>query len=78
MAVRRSSRDKTDADVGAGAAPVIHDHSLAETVAELLREYAANHIRCAAWRERHDNAQRARRILLRKGKFASRRQHGGN
>ena len=79
VAVGRGLGDQLRADVAAGAGPVVDDDRLAPCVGELLRDGAGEDVGGAARRERHDEADRLRRIGLRPGARRERReQHQAN
>ena len=61
VAVGRRVRDELGADVAGGAGPIVRDDLLAEALAELLRDDAADGVRRAARRLRNDEADRAAR-----------------
>ena len=56
----------------AGAGLVLDDDRRAERFGEPLRHEARDEVRAAAGRERHDDAHRLGRVLLRKGRQANR------
>ena len=78
VAVRRGVRRQLGADHAAGAGAVVDDHLLAELVAHLLRDDAADHVVAAAGRERNDQPDRPVGIIrLRRGRGGERDQKSG-
>jgi hypothetical protein len=67
VAVGRALRRRVRADHRAGAGLVLDDDRLPEPRRELLPERARDDVDPAARRERHDEAQRLRRVGLRRG-----------
>jgi hypothetical protein len=65
VAIRSSPCDHLRAEIAAGAAAVFDDHRLAPRFVQLVGEHAAQCIRGAASRKRHDEADRPVRIALR-------------
>ena len=65
VAVGRRLGDDVVADDGAGAGAVIDHHLLAELLGEFLRDDAADDVGAAARRRRHDQPDRAVRVILR-------------
>ena len=64
VAVRRRLTRDVGADSAAGAATIVSDDRLAEPVVQPLHQHARDDIGAAAWRERHDQANRLGRIAL--------------
>jgi hypothetical protein len=64
VAVRRRARRIAHAGVAAGADLVLDDELLAEFFRQLLPDQPRHHIDRAAGRERHDDPDRLRGILL--------------
>src|SRR5262249_12987564 len=60
---------------GAGADAVVHDRGLLELVLELLRQHPCEDLGAAAGRERTDEGDGARRIVLRHGRAGEQTQH---
>jgi hypothetical protein len=74
VAVRRRARNQLRADV-AVAAPAVVDHELlAEPLAELDRDQAAEDVRGSAGRERNDQPHRPRGVGLRCSRGGERRE----
>ncbi len=67
VAVRRAAGDEGAADRAAGAAAVLDHHRLADLLAQRFGEDAADHVRGAAGREGHDQADRAVGIVAARG-----------
>ena len=67
VSVRRSLRDRIGAERAAGAGAVVHHDGLLERLGHLGREDARHRIDAAAGRERHHEADRLVRIVLRAG-----------
>ncbi len=65
VAVGRRLGGEVGADDTAGAAAVIDEDLLAQSLAELIGDDAADHVVAAAGRERDDHADRAARIVVR-------------
>ena len=79
VAIRRRMGRKLGADDAAGAGAIINDHLLAEPIAHLLRDGAADDVVAAAGRERDDQPDRAIGIiLLRRGGGRERNQQSGS
>src|SRR4030095_10025000 len=64
VAVGRRLHRHFDADRAAAALPVVHYHRLPERLAELLRQRARHDVGLAARRERDDQPDWLRRVLL--------------
>ena len=67
VAVGRGLRHQLGRDIAAGAAAVLHHDLLVQTIAEILRHDARDAVGNAAGRERHQESDVLRRILLRRG-----------
>ena len=65
VAVGSAFRRRLGADGGAGTGLVLHDHRLAQAQRELFPDRARDDVDAAARRKRRDEADRARRVLLR-------------
>ncbi len=65
VAVGLRFRHVLGSNVAGGARPVLGDHLLAPLLREFLAERTGENVRSAARRERYDDADRPRRIILR-------------
>ena len=77
VTVGRRFDDEFDADGAAGAGAIVGHHLLAEHFAEFGRHQPANHVVGAARRERNDQADRFRRVILRAGAGTAQNQCAG-
>jgi hypothetical protein len=64
VTVGRCAREPADADRTAGAADIFHNHWLAERRAHLVGHDAGRHVGRSARRERHDQRDRARGVIV--------------
>ncbi len=74
VAVGLGLGDRLRADDGVGARPVVDDDLLAEVLAHLLADQAAEHVGRTARRERHDQGDRAGGVGLRRARVGQRPQ----
>jgi|SRR3954467_10683720 len=77
MTVLRRVGDEFAADHAAGAAAVLDDDLLAQTVTEMLCDDPTDNVIDAARWERHDKAHRAVRVILSRSHGREREQHAG-
>ena len=73
--VRRRFRHERGADRAVRAGAVLHHHRLIETVLELLRQGACNHVRGTPGLKRHHDAQRPARVALRVNRSRTEDEH---
>ena len=79
VAVRCGIRDRLGADVAVSTTAVVDDELLAEAIGESFGIHASNQIKAAAGGIGHDDAHRARRIMLcSRGQRASGAQQRGS
>ena len=76
VAVGRRLRDHVAGDVAVGARMILDDDRRAEQLGKLLPDDARGDIGCAAGRDRHDQLDRARRILCERRRARQCKQAG--
>src|SRR5215470_10877577 len=72
VAVAGGPGDATDAGAARGSGHVLDDDGLTERLSHPLNDDSPKYVGRAAWAERHDHGDGARRIALRSGKVGGR------